>query len=292
MLHDVKDEAKLKELQDKGDELELILQSTDYSEQEKQTKLMEYLDLLNMERAYSIGVSFSERMLTRIASAMEVHPTDDAAVDMLYACILVQEFHAMEYDLWRAHPAIERCKDALKMLQKDGHWADCLRYAQTTADSYAEIDWWPEALEYAKLAHKCAKNLVAAGEKMLSNGEMIDLRDTAYTVCLYAMHTQEGLSDELVKNLESDLGSEAFSDVLDEVSEQYDETVVDPVEMTPEYLNIRYELEEKIDEALDHARGYYDYCKEYWMAKRMILRTDYGIRWSSPAMLNPNVEFH
>jgi len=71
-----------------------------------------------------------------------------------------------------------------------------------------------------------------------------------------------------------------------------DAVVSDPVELTPEYLAIRYELEEKIDDALEHERGYYDYCKEYWMAKRMILRSDYGIRWKSPATLNPTMEFH
>lgn len=48
----------------------------------------------------------------------------------------------------------------------------------------------------------------------------------------------------------------------------------------------------KIDDALEHRRGYYDYCKEYWIVKKLILRSDYGIAWESPAVLNPGVDFH
>ena len=128
---------------------------------------------------------------------------------------------------------------------------------------------------------------------LLENGELLDLRDSAFTICSYAQNTAEGIPDELVTQLIADLGNEGWSSVVSDLEEaKEDQILSDPVELTPEYLAIRYELEEKIDDALEHERGYYDYCKEYWMAKRMILRSDYGIRWKSPAALNPNVEFH
>lgn len=290
---DVNDEGKYQALKAQGDELELLLQSAEHSEQEKQERMMEYLELLNAERAAEIGVDFSERMLERVANALEAHPTADLAVDQLYACLLVQQFHAMSCDLWRAHPAIVRSQNALVMLETDERWSDCLRYCQQTADTYAEARWWPEAVAYAKRMHECVRQLLAQGVTVLENGELLDLRDSAFTVCSYAQNTAEGVSDALVEQLISDLGNEGWNSVAEELAEAKEEAVIsDPVELTPEYLAIRYELEEKIDDALEHERGYYDYCKEYWMAKRMILRSDYGIRWKSPAALNPTMEFH
>ena len=280
------------ELQARGEELEQFFQSAEISEQEKQSKLLAYLDQLNSARAADVGVWFSERMLDRVSSAFSAHPTADLAVDELYACMLLQQFHQMQFDPWRAHPAIESCQNALTMLEADEKWSDCLRYCQATAGTYAEASFWPEALIYAKRSHECAKQLLAKGVKVLENSEMLDLRDTAYTVCSYALHTAGGIDDTLVEMLQDDLGAETLASVLTEVQENKDDTLIDPIEMSPEYLAIRYDLEEKIDEALEHERGYYDYCKEYWMAKRLILRSDYGIHWKSPAALNPNSEFH
>lgn len=295
MLHarEINDEAKYQELRALGDDLEVLLQSTEHSEQEKQEKMIDYLNLLYTERAADIGVDFSERLLERVANAMEAHPTADVAVDQLYACMLVQQFHSMNCDLWRAHPAIMRTQNALTMLETDSRWSDCLRYCQQTASSYAEARWWPEAVAYAKRTHECVRQLLKQGVTVLENGELLDLRDSAYTICSYAQNTAEGISDKLTEQLLQDLGTEGMTAVAQEIEEaRADNVINDPVELTPEYLAIRYELEEKIDDALEHERGYYDYCKEYWMAKRMILRSDYGIRWKSPAALNPNVEFH
>ncbi|MBR5722563.1 MAG: hypothetical protein IKX57_02970 [Oscillospiraceae bacterium] len=289
----IKDEVKHQELKAKGQELEQLLQSTEHSEQDKQQKLMEYLNLLNAERASDLGVIFTERMLERVAAAFEAHPTADLAVDQLYTCLLLQQFHSMQFDPWRSHPAIENCRPALTMLEAEGRWSDCLRYCQDTANTYAEAHFWPEALDYAQHAHKSVRELLRNGVKVLENGELIDMEDSVFSILTCALNTAGGVSPELESMLQEDLGAEHYAEVLSEVQEAKDEEpVCDPVELTPEYLAIRFELEEKIDDALEHERGYYDYCKEYWMAKRMILRSDYGIRWRSPAALNPNEEFH
>lgn len=280
------------ELRSRGEALEQQFQSPDISEQDKQSALMDYLNLLHAQDAADVGVWFSERMLARVTSAFTAHATVELAIDQLYACMLLQQFHLMQFDPWRAHPAIIQCKNALSLLRAEGKWSDSLRYCQNTASTYAEAAFWPEAFSYARSAHRCVRELLRQGVKVLENGELLDLRDSAYAMCSYALHTAEGISSAVTEELTADLGAEEFAAVYDEVMENRDETVVDPVELTPEYLAIRYELEEKIDEALEHERGYYDFCKEYWMVKRLILRSDYGIHWKSPAALNPNSEFH
>ncbi len=289
----MKDDSKYQELKKRGEAVEQLLQSTEHSEQNKQQELMEYLNLLNSERAADLGVTFTTRMLERINAAFEAHPTADVATDQLYTCLLLQQFRSMQFDAWRAHPAIESCRNALTMLEAEGKWSDCLRYCQDTANTYAESHFWPEALSYAERAHRSVRELLKQDIKVLENGELLDLADSAFSIITCAMHTAEGVTPELERMLKNDLGADGYATVYDEAKDAKDaEPVTDPIEMTPEYLAIRFELEEKIDEALEHERGYYDYCKEYWMAKRMILRSDYGIRWKSPIVLNPNEEFH
>ena len=254
---------------------------------------MDYLNLLNSERASDLGITFTERMLERIMAAFEAHPTADLAVDQLYTCLLLQQFHSMQFDSWRAHPAIENCQNALTMLEAEGRWSDCLRYCQDTANTYAEIHFWPEALTYARIAYSSMRELLKQDIKVLENGELLDLSDSAFSVITCALHTADGVTPETEAMLQKDLGSDVYASVYEEAKDAADsEPETDPIELTPEYLAIRMELEEKIDDALEHERGYYDYCREYWMAKRMILRSDYGIRWKSPIVLNPNEEFH
>lgn len=278
------DEANLVQ---RGEDLDLLLQEASVSEQEKQEALMEYLQLLQNHRAAKVGIAFTERMMERVANAFSVHPTSELAVDLLYNCLLVQEFHAMDFDHWRSHPSIQKCENALISLESDGRFSDCFRFCQESAATYAEARFWPEALEYAKRAHGYSKKLLQQKITLLENGEMLDLRDTACLICEYALHTADGISSGLQAELQKDLGAEDFQFVMQEAMDSVSDTTVDPVEFTSEYLAIRYDLEEKIDEALDHQRGYYDYAKDYWMAKKLILRSEYNIHWKSPAMLNP-----
>ena len=64
----------------------------------------------------------------------------------------------------------------------------------------------------------------------------------------------------------------------------------DPIEDTPEFQAIKDELEAKIIAKIGENSGM-GYCYLYWETKRDILKNDYGIEWSSPAVLNPRVRF-
>jgi TPR repeat protein len=65
----------------------------------------------------------------------------------------------------------------------------------------------------------------------------------------------------------------------------------DPIEDTEQFKAIEKELESKIEAELkDKARGR-GFCFIYWKAKAKILKQDYGIKWKSPTVLNPNIMF-
>ena len=65
---------------------------------------------------------------------------------------------------------------------------------------------------------------------------------------------------------------------------------VDPVQATPEWENVIYEVEKEVDEQLkDEPRGM-GFCHSYWSAKRAALARR-GIVWRSPSAMNPKVMF-
>jgi hypothetical protein len=65
---------------------------------------------------------------------------------------------------------------------------------------------------------------------------------------------------------------------------------VDPVQATPEWEKVIYEVEKELDEQLkDEPRGM-GFCHSYWSAKRAALARR-GIEWRSPSAMNPRVMF-
>ena len=65
---------------------------------------------------------------------------------------------------------------------------------------------------------------------------------------------------------------------------------VDPVQATPEWEEVIYDVEKDVDEELeDEPRGM-GFCHIYWSAKRAALARR-GIEWKSPSVMNPRVMF-
>ena len=65
---------------------------------------------------------------------------------------------------------------------------------------------------------------------------------------------------------------------------------VDPVQATPEWEEVIYDVEKEVDEELeDEPRGM-GFCHIYWSAKRAALARR-GIEWRSPSAMNPRVMF-
>lgn len=65
---------------------------------------------------------------------------------------------------------------------------------------------------------------------------------------------------------------------------------VDPVQATPEWEDVIYEVEKEVAEELkDEPRGM-GFCFNYWSAKRAALARR-GIEWRSPSAMNPRVMF-
>lgn len=64
----------------------------------------------------------------------------------------------------------------------------------------------------------------------------------------------------------------------------------DPIQNTPEWEEIIYEVEKELDEKFRGVDRYMGFCHEYWSAKRAALAKR-GIEWRSPQQMNPKVRF-
>ena len=64
----------------------------------------------------------------------------------------------------------------------------------------------------------------------------------------------------------------------------------DPIQNTPEWEEIIYEVEKELDEKFRGVDRYMGFCHEYWSAKRAALAKR-GIEWRSPQQMNPRVRF-
>jgi hypothetical protein len=65
---------------------------------------------------------------------------------------------------------------------------------------------------------------------------------------------------------------------------------VDPVQATPEWEEVIYDVEKELDEELKDEPRCMGFCHSYWSAKRAALARR-GIEWRSPSAMNPRVMF-
>ena len=65
---------------------------------------------------------------------------------------------------------------------------------------------------------------------------------------------------------------------------------VDPVQATPEWDEVIYEVEKEVDEQLKDEPRCMGFCHSYWSAKRAALARR-GIEWRSPSAMNPGIMF-
>ena len=115
-----------------------------------------------------------------------------------------------------------------------------------------------------------------------------DISDIFYSALRARNYYVDDDCDDLVKNAVTLMPEEAVYSMLEERRARRRTLRSDPVEMTDEYLRVIDEVEEKID-ATRKTFGHGS-CYEVWMLKREYL-AERGIKWSSPAELNPKFRF-
>lgn len=117
----------------------------------------------------------------------------------------------------------------------------------------------------------------------LSEEETKVLRDALYHAVKARNAYDNDQCEDLFALLADCLPAEKMQEMLKEAGKHYIKK--DPVELTEAYLAVIDEVEEKIE-----SNRQTDVCFEAWQLKEEYLAA-HGIKWRSPAVLNPRVRF-
>lgn len=96
----------------------------------------------------------------------------------------------------------------------------------------------------------------------------------------------DNLTYHLLLAVDPDLSEEEFL----KRTGSYRSLKYDPIQNSPEWEEIIYEVEKELDEKFRGVDRYMGFCHEYWSAKRAALAKR-GIEWRSPQQMNPKVRF-
>lgn len=78
---------------------------------------------------------------------------------------------------------------------------------------------------------------------------------------------------------------------MDDFCSKYHEHLrFDPVERTPRWEELAYDVERECDRRLDETPRGMGFCFAYWSVKRQVL-AEHGVDWKSPAAMNRGVMF-
>lgn len=163
-------------------------------------------------------------------------------------------------------------------------------------DIWKNIPLAREAMHILKDKHLCCTTEQAKDFcKTALKKHWIDDKDTPRLYLSYldfyhwlweSTYYDENLTYHLVNALDPDLSDEEFL----KAEKGYRHLLFDPIQRTPQWEEIIYDVEKECDELLKNEPRHMGFCHHYWSTKRAVL-AKHGIQWRSPSAMNPKVRF-
>ncbi len=196
--------------------------------------------------------------------------TDEKKAERVVAHVETMRENAREMRMWKNIPLAEECLALLQTIND----AEESALGQAMACN-AIIHNLPQydipRLTLLILRFMRAKLALATEEQLKEHPYMVEDTENA------------------IARLQDYIDTEHVSDAA--FREKYDRFLkADPIERTPAWETIYYEVEKECDRRLgDTPRGM-GFCFAHWSTMRQVL-AERGIRWRSPGMMNPGVMF-
>ncbi len=196
--------------------------------------------------------------------------TDEMKAERVVAHVEQMRENSSEMNTWKNIPLAEECLELLQAIDA----AEESAIGQAMACD-AIIDNLPQydmpRLTLLILRFMRAKLALATDEQLKEHPYMIEDTENA------------------IARLQDYIDTEHVSDAA--FREKYDRFLkADPIERTPAWETIYYEVEKECDRRLgDTPRGM-GFCFAHWSTMRQVL-AERGIAWRSPSQMNPRVMF-
>ena len=214
---------------------------------------------------------------------MQIQERDNARIIELFEQIRERQEREDEHTNYKDAPALHEMADrirpyASKLEEMDGDsLTDVAAVCRFLGSRYRELLRGVYAAEFFTAAF-CAA--VAAGEKSEEAEELF--YDAVKTRNWYVDDACEDLKKAAADVMTREAIETAFANAAKRNLKK------DPVEMTPAYLAVIDEVEQRVEENMTcHGRGS---CHQRWALTREFLE-EKGIHWHSPVALNPGWRF-
>ncbi len=108
-----------------------------------------------------------------------------------------------------------------------------------------------------------------------------------YFHCLWnSTYYEDSCTYHLLQTIDHEMTDEKFI----EMTKSYRSLLFDPIQRTPQWENVIYDVERECHEILKDEPRHMGFCHRYWSVKREVLAKR-GIEWKSPQAMNPRVRF-
>jgi len=236
------------------------------------------------EGRFEEGYQRLEKWLSEEEQRFMEELTVNTATDLVSVAVLYCQFSSAEKKPWKAIPVLDRVRGALRFLKDFIADREVLASTlQTVGNHYAYAGFFPEAAEYFSMA------LQETTEENMAY-------ELAASYLYYHIRSGELINGEVTSRMETRFGKRRAKEMIETARRENEESLLlDPVEHTPEFLKIRFEIEREVDADLsasvEENKATTAFCFSYWSTKKKLLYEKFQIRWKTPAEMNPNVRF-
>ena len=230
---------------------------------------------------WKCAISSCEEYISACKIAFMEALTLDTATNFAGSVVLFSQICAGEQKPWKAIPMLEDARGCLRFMEDFMQDREVLSSTfYSFANSYELAGFIPEALQYYM------KVVEFASDPAL-------LENAVYSAYFFSLREKNKVENSFKSTVETKIGKELSSTLMDEAKETLAKLPKwDPVEQSEEFLNVRYELEMRVDQILSTCTSdERPFCVQYWDCKKKVLQNDFGIVWNTPAECNPNMRF-
>lgn len=235
------------------------------------------LEKENFSDALEKCEKFVSECLTSFMEALTINKaTDFAGSVLLYAKIC-----AMMKKPWKCVKKLDSAQGALRFME------DFIGDKSILSDAFHSF---AEAYERAGFLPEAAK----AFYKEAFYAENGDTCLHALSSFFYYKEMSSDSSDYDLSFLKNRLSEEDVVRVKEEAFvEVKNGLLTDPVEKTNEFLEVRYDVEARVDEILNRELNEdLPFCIRYWNTKKRVLKEEFSLDWKTPQEMNPGIRFY
>ncbi len=233
------------------------------------------------KKEYALALDKCEKFVSQCLSSFMNELTVNTATDFAGSTLLYANICSMIKKPWKCIPKLESAQGALRFMED--YITDKSILSETFhsfAEAYVRSGFIPEAIKlYYKEAFYAEKK---------------DIVLEAISSFFYYLETVEEKQEFDLSFLKKKFSDDEIERIKKEASiEAENRILTDPIECTSVYLDIRYDLENRIDEILNHSdENEAPFCIRYWNIKKRILKEEFSIEWRSPEEMNPQIRFY